>query len=481
MALLNWEDTTLALPSSLEVNNQTGTVRKKMENGRTFQRSRYEKGYETGKVNFRFLGANFQIFKGVWKHYLDNGTQWFYMDLPVGGSTLMTNCKVRFISDYSYRPISPYNVNVSANIEFYEVTTPDELALGNLIDVGSSNLYPDAEVFEIVFTNDALVGKDAVVAVTHSTQTYNNAVQWWDGTLITTGPYEKVLPTTVHSQNYRCQFWSCASSSDSTPASQQPDRFVMNITDGAYLKYFDPNQHGVHWTMLDFNNCKNWEPGFGKSDSLQIEVSSSDFFAFNISNNPHLVNLTVNVSGPGYIGGNGVSLANMSNLASVNFTHETPATLCHCRDVSVTTSSFDNGNSGHVDWSNVWMRPATLGDNSYPVTCTIRDNSLITKLTLGKLDDRVNLELRDNPNLSTLVFVDATNEADVIDLRDCNFSVADLKAFIDTVTAQTAGYSKEIRVDGNPCWVGGALDPGHADTASVLASAVTQGFTIVAS
>jgi hypothetical protein len=118
--MIDWNDTTLPNPAAITVKNLSQNIRKKTESGRTLQRARWSTPLEEGTVTFSFLKQQFQIFKGVWKHYLRNGNDWFFIDLPVGGAQVLTQCQVRFVSDFTYKYRNIGSVAVQAKIEFYE-------------------------------------------------------------------------------------------------------------------------------------------------------------------------------------------------------------------------------------------------------------------------------------------------------------------------------------------------------------------------
>jgi len=480
--MINWKDLNLNLPASLSVDNKSPAVRKVMENGRTFQRQRYEKPYEEGKLSFNFLGVDFQIFKGVWIHYLNNGTEWFLIELPVGGQDLMTECQVRFISDYSYKYISPYNVTVSARIEFYKVEAPDLLALGNLIQVGDSVLYPDELVWDVTFNNQTLQSTAYMTGISQVPDVNEVlAVQWWDGSLQLAGTRTKLMPATNLPSDFRVQFWR-ATSSTNAAVKNPPMNRVSFATGASKLKYFDPYQHPEFksWATLDFVNCSNWQPTKVDTSTFRLEIDYAGTETMRFSNIPWMVDLIINFSDAGFLDSNGIDISTMPNIESITFTHDTPATIVEVKRIVFRVMSFDNRNSGHLDYGNVWVRALQLGSTTENVQFELTDNTLLTELTLYQINDRATITLDNNPYLSTLNILQPSI-LNFLDIRDCNFSVSDLKNFIDDITAYVGtGAYGQIHVENNPCWVGGQLDPADPDTAYVLNAASNAGFTFAA-
>jgi len=432
-------------------------------------------------VNFNFLGSKFQIFKGAWKIYLNEGIDWFLMDLPIGGTEEMTLCQVRFVSDYSFSYNSPYNVDVSASIEFFEVQSADELALFNLTSVGSPLPFPDATIREVTYTNKT-TGGNAYAAISSSQGPY--AVQWWDGTITTNNSVAflvKLMPATSAETYFRTLQWKCVSLADPTPVPNTAVRVIAGSSAG-FIKYLDLNEYPSEPvnSIIDMNNTYEWEPDKFGGTTLLIPVEGQ-LSSCRISRTEKPTTLAFKYKTAGYVLQNGINMSYMPQVTSVTFEHETPGELCRAETVIFSFDmNFDNGN-GHVDWSSLHVLDIAGEGSAATNTFDLSFNDNIQELTLGKTSNRTIMLIDNNPQLAALNFVNPST-FNYINLRDCNFSVAAIKAFIDDVTpAPGLSGISELQLGGNPCWVVNQLDQTHPDTPYVEAACATKGILLVTS
>ena len=87
------------------------------------------------------------------------------------------------------------------------------LALGNLIQVGDSVLYPDELVWDVTFNNQGLESTAYMTGISQVPDVNEVlAVQWWDGSLelasiAAPGTRTKLMPATNVASDFRVQFW----------------------------------------------------------------------------------------------------------------------------------------------------------------------------------------------------------------------------------------------------------------------------------
>jgi len=92
------------------------TIRSKMDTGRVRQRQRFTTGNRTVNVSWELTDAQWKIFQGVYHFYLNDGADWFLMELPLGDG--LKTYTVRFTdSGLSYKYVDVLNWKVSATLE----------------------------------------------------------------------------------------------------------------------------------------------------------------------------------------------------------------------------------------------------------------------------------------------------------------------------------------------------------------------------
>ena len=453
MPYLEWSDTNLPLPSRLTVKNVSVASRKKMESGRTLQRLRYMSQLEEGTVQWTLLNEKFQIFKGVHSLYLRNGMDWFFIDLPVGGSDKLTRCQVRFIDDYSWAYSSVDHVRVTAKIEFLKVESPDSLALANLISSGSSSLFEAAQPIKMTWTN-----VDGTASTLKRIRYFwfqvgggyiTMANQFWDGELYIGNTMQyQYFPATGSEQYFVTEAWSPLTTSDPTPKDPQPKVGGFDFFSSPYLKYFDINQRGG-FDYMEFSGQPYWEC----DPLLQIKITST-FRWFRLYSNPYILNLEYVINHPThdiYTTNQLMQLGNCANIQSIKAVEGDFVGRCN-------TGGFqanDNDSLTELDISLFDIGDAQSLDI---YQFRIYNNDSLQKITLGSLKgERARCALSGNPILDEVVI-----DGDYImfelsqSWRDNNLDIISLKNVVDKMigSPRSTALGNKIQLRGNPSWVG---------------------------
>lgn len=116
-----WPKEIVPLPSvNFSVDAEFSNIRSQMDSGRARQRPRFTTEIELAKVRFELDRTEYALFKSFWVLKLNNGNDWFKMDLPIADGDELTETEIRFVSDYSASYKAHANWDISATIEFKE-------------------------------------------------------------------------------------------------------------------------------------------------------------------------------------------------------------------------------------------------------------------------------------------------------------------------------------------------------------------------
>ena len=80
--------------------------------------------------------------------------------------------------------------------------------------------------------------------------------------------------------------------------------------------------------------------------------------------------------------------------------------------------------------------------------------------------------------IATLTFTETITAATSVNCQNNNLDVAMVGTLVDNLLP--FGASVNLNLSGNPCWVGGALDPADPLTAGILAEASSRNINIIA-
>lgn len=492
--MINWNDTTLPNPATLSVKNKSQNLRKKMESGRTVQRNRWSTPLEEGTVAFSFLKEQFQIFKGVWKHYLKNGNDWFLIDLPVGGAQVLTQCQVKFVSDFTYKYRSIGSVAVQASIEFYEVETINELELGNLIDVGELTIAGEEDTIVAKFVNNT--GLSSATTLKMQLRTVDNTVpvayQFWDGTIgLTTNSFipTKTLPITTQQETFVVNAYANISNSNPAPKPSQVLDYVA-FSNSPLLSEFNPvASHPKHyWRVMDFTTCPNWNmPEINGTFRYPIKDNFRQIRMTGISKMANLIlELEDNATMLGWVSGT-VGLEINSNTLLSNFETTPAPSLSKC---SLRRCKMQNNDAlAAIDLSEYEFYSDT--STSSDPDLEISGNAALTTVTINGCPNvavnhgRGNIDFHSNPSLTT---INILGDSPFPFRATCNWTnsaldMSALKAVVDNLYGDSTYGANKIRVSGNPCWNSNALFPARSRTdigISSITSTATD-FTVTTS
>jgi hypothetical protein len=155
----------------------------------------------------------------VWKHILTNGTDWFFMDLPIGGINVLTSAQVRFVSPFSERYRTHDNHDISVDIEFFEVDTISESDLAIIISGVEPTVPYTTEGIGLLWQQ-----VEGEIPYGLVTTTSTGAFAAVDGTQEDQGVTNTIIHFDAIASNgelsHRVDCWSCISSIDNTPAGQ---------------------------------------------------------------------------------------------------------------------------------------------------------------------------------------------------------------------------------------------------------------------
>lgn len=463
--MIDWSNTNLPLPSALSVTNRSAALRKKAESGRYLQRRRFTTSYEEGTIQFKFLNEQFQIFKGVWVHYLDNGTASFTIDLPVGGSTRLTNCEVKFIADYSYQYVSVDYVTVQCKIEFKEVTAPNKLETDNLINLGDIYLQREAETVEVVFTNIDGSSTPYVRCTLLSSLLgpLPQATQFWDGTInLNTGTANvfKYLEPTVSEEEFVIHHYPTYNTTNPAPNPDGKFGYFTVANGQTNLKRWDPNATpSYYWRSINLTNATNYVP-----------PSAGQSFRYHITDNFERL-----------------SMVNADLIKKVILTCEDNAVfgyqnttddlfIQYCDLLDEVTVNIAPNNVGalysrlRIDGMNGLQTCNLSGMMQYAPSSVaytrVINNPTLQTLTLGGNPDYVQeyVDLSSNDLTTINVYSGyrwVSGNTGSFLLRNNNFTVNDLLSMVDLFKGSptVSPSANSISLSGNPCWQGNQIFP----------------------
>lgn len=465
--MIDWSVTNLPLPSALSVTNRSAALRKKAESGRYLQRRRFTTAYEEGTVSFKFLKEQFQIFKGVWVHYLNNGTTAFTIDLPVGGNTTLTNCEVKFVSDYSYQYVSVDYVTVQCKIEFKEVTAPDKLALDNLINVSDIYLQREAETVVVTFTNIDGTSNNYVRCTLYGevTNSIPQATQFWDGTVhLHTGTPStlKYLETTISEEEFVLHHYPTFNTTDPTPNPNGKFGKFTVANGQTNLKRWDPNSTpSYYWKSIILTNAINYIPP-EPEDTFKYHINDS-FETLQMVNADKIrkINLTCEDNATfDYVSRGTYDL----DIRSCDLLEEITVSLPPNNVGALYSDLRINGMNGLTVCDLRGMKPQ---DTTYAAYTFINNNPSLQTITLNGTPDWTEevILLNDN-NLDTLNIFSgyrwALGNTGNFVLRNNNFTVSSLLQVVDKIKGDPFTpyvHLSAVQISGNPCWQNNDIYP----------------------
>lgn len=492
--MIDWNDTNLPNPATLSVTNKSQNLRKKMESGRTVQRQRWSTPLEQGTVSFSFLKEQFQIFKGVWKHYLRNGNDWFLIDLPVGGTNILTQCQVKFVSDFTYKYRSIGSVAVQAKIEFYEVETIDELELRNLIDVGELTVAGELDTIVMKFVNNTGFSDATTLKATIRKQDNTIPIAWqfWDGTILlsTNGSVgSKTLPVTPQQEIFTVNAYANVSNQDPSPNDLQILEVITFFA--AYLLYeFDPraNFPKHYWRFMDFVQCLNYQ--MPEPNGTFRYPIKNNFLQLRMSGITNLQNLVLELEDDATMEGwasNSIGFEISSNalLANLQTIPAPSGTKCKLKRLRMQ----NNDALQIVDLSEYefFSSNATSSDPDLE----IQGHEVLTTITINGCpnvlpdEGRGNMDFYSNPALTTINILGDSPFPfrATCNWTNCSLNIGALKAVVDNLYGDSTLATNQIRISGNPCWQSNALFPARdrTDIAVVSITSTATDFTVTTS
>lgn len=131
-----WNKEVLPLPSfNFGVDASSATIRTKMDSGKTRQRQKQTQQAKTSTLTFEFTKLEYALFSTLFDNVLNNGADWFEIELPLDGNETLTASTVRFTGGFTSQHLAFENWTITAAIEF------DNGASAYDIDIGYIVLY----------------------------------------------------------------------------------------------------------------------------------------------------------------------------------------------------------------------------------------------------------------------------------------------------------------------------------------------------
>ena len=467
--MITWEQTTLPLPTSLRVRHRTSTQRKKTESGRYQIRKRYSTDYEQASLSFQFINDQFQLFKGIWLYNLNNGSDWFYIDLPVGGDQSTVQCKVRFISDYSYTYINVDNSTVRAEIEFFRVEQPSQLTVDNLTTISSPTPYQEQNLYLYYGQAETPDSTDASFTLT-TVNTTSLAVQWWDGSITTHTSntiVSKAIPLdAVIGQEYKVIAWACTSLSDTTPKGG-----IKNITANQNLIRRINTKELLTVANINSYNAENLTGEFGN------EIAT---FPFGSQANEYIIRDSEKIEAVVLDGYEASSKLNKVIVINCNKLSSFSVSTVNNKNVYFDNINLQGNNlSGTLNLSNVIFDKAIANGWRF---INANNNSLV-QVRLNKLvqnNGSVNAIDFSNNQLINIIVEDeliVLGSNATSNLRTNDLNVTAIYNLIENMSVTGSGVHI-IRLLDNPCWVKGALDPNDPEKTATLALATSKNISL---
>lgn len=461
--MIIWEQKKLPSPTSLRVRHSTSTQRKRTESGRFQIRKRYSVDYEEASISFQFCDIDFQVFKGVWGQLLNNGSDWFLIDLPVGGDQPLVECKVRFISDYTYTYTNVGNSVVTAKIEFFRVEEPSSLALSNLTSIGKTEPYQGENLylyFKKVSPADDTNARFGILC--DSVLSFHYAVQWWDGSIIIYSQNtfaDRTMQSLLPDEIRKVIIWSCTSATDSTPKGT-----IRNIVCTQNMLHVANALECSKIGDVNFNGADNLN---GSSENKVMKIPVCDpLVNFKIPNGALIETISLNAFAPNSKVTGQLQFQYLENLTSIEINNSRSDLL----PIENLTANYNNL-SGTIDLRETNLRIIQLRNNDL-------DRVILGKLSNWNGGGSPFVDLQEN-NITSITIVDEMIfSGGVSVLRNNNLSVTDIYNYIDNLTNSSI-FVHTIQINGNPAWVNGALDANHPDTAATLALATSKNVNIV--
>lgn len=117
MSTFNWSTTGFPNPSNdLSVGVNPGVWRIDMESGRPRQLKKFTTAMRTIPVQWQLTDAQWALFQGVLEYKLNQGSDWFLINLPVGNG--LQQCTARFVKgSWNAKQVPVLNWNVTAQLD----------------------------------------------------------------------------------------------------------------------------------------------------------------------------------------------------------------------------------------------------------------------------------------------------------------------------------------------------------------------------
>lgn len=129
---------------------ETSLARSAEQDGFISQRKRFDREQGSYRVAWNFNGEELAIFKIFFEDQINNGTNWFLMEIAPGGEGL-TPLVVRFVdAKFSESQTDVLNWKISAQLELKDVATWSEEVYDALILLGDLNELEAANALHIL-------------------------------------------------------------------------------------------------------------------------------------------------------------------------------------------------------------------------------------------------------------------------------------------------------------------------------------------
>lgn len=114
--------------TSFKIGSTPTLERTKMASGYIRQRLKSKINYESYQVSWELDDDEFELFKGIVNNYLEFGTAWFNMELPLGGGFKKVAARI-INGKYTANYTAHMNWKVTASLETYSTTTENSTDL----------------------------------------------------------------------------------------------------------------------------------------------------------------------------------------------------------------------------------------------------------------------------------------------------------------------------------------------------------------
>lgn len=176
-----WPSTIVPLPSfSFTIDSDYANIRSKMASGRTRQRKVNDDAEHLIQAQFSLNRTEWATFVGIWRQHLNNGVDWFLMDIPQPDNTSLTQRTVRFISDLSQTHQSYENWTVRAVLEIKGLNELTANELATILDGTPSIDRPAMLIAVLLSGDDATISwTDYVDEESYEVQRSTDGATWY--------------------------------------------------------------------------------------------------------------------------------------------------------------------------------------------------------------------------------------------------------------------------------------------------------------